>query len=100
MKKLLSRATLAAVALVLMLGSNSFSATEEQRNALKDQIGRYQIIYIPQDVLPFAPLTVVLDTVTGQLRWCFPLALEPNAPPDMPYNCGDWSRDDRLNYEK
>lgn len=87
---------LAVAALILLLGSDAFSATEKERNALKDQIGRYQIIHIPQDEWKRAVITYVLDTVTSQIKVC----VQPINEGKTKIYCNEWSEDNRDEYGK
>ena len=91
---------LAVVALVLLLGTNAFSATEKERNKLKDQIGRYQRFAVEKD----PSVWFVFDTATGQSRICTPFTFRSGSGnfiwEEHPPICHPWSEDDREKYGK
>lgn len=82
---------LAVVAAVLLLGSNAFSATEKERNKLKDQIGRYQFEN------KGTGMANILDTITGQIRMCL---ITKETYDIYKWTCHPWSNDDRDNFGK
>ena len=84
---------LALVALVLMLGSNAFSATKKERDALNNQIGRYQF-----ESKGFRDARI-LDTITGQIRLCF-VDTDKDWTKERILKCHDWSEDDRDKFGK
>ena len=96
---------LAVIGLILLLGSNAFANafkdTIGYRGLVAPQIGRYQVEHItnnPRAANLFNEGTTawVLDTVTGQLRFCYVFPIS-----DTPYpRCGHWSEDDRDEYKK
>ena len=87
---------LSVIGLILLLGSSAFSATDGEKRVkyklLKDQIGRYMVL---NDGMKNHAIWV-LDTVTGQLRWCYVVQKKGVSEP----KCGIWSEDDREKYGK